>query len=57
MTTREFYTNERDEARLEALKWKEAHDKKAQELINLQGKFREYRTVVLVALQTLNEIT
>ena len=57
MTTREFYTNERDDARLEALKWKEAHDKKAQELINLQGKFREYRTVVLVALQKLNEIT
>lgn len=54
--TEEFYTNELDEARLLARKWQEAHDKKAQELINLEGKFREYKLVILAAMKTLNNI-
>ena len=56
MISKEFYTDELDAAKLEAREWKEAHDKKAQELINLEGKFREYKLVILAAMKTLNNI-
>jgi len=56
MISKEFYTDELGAAKLEAREWKEAHDKKAQELINLEGKFREYKLIILAAMKTLNNI-
>ena len=53
--TEEFYTTELNEAKRLARKWQEAHDKKAQELINLQGKMREVRITLLTAFKFINE--
>jgi len=55
MASDEFYTNELDQARLEARKWQEAHDKKAQEVINLKGKLREVRVTLLTSFKFINE--
>jgi hypothetical protein len=55
MITEDFYTTELDAAKHEARQWQEAHDKKAQELINLQGKMREVRITLLTAFKFINE--
>ena len=46
MISKEFYTNELDEARLEARQWKEAHNKQAQLAINLAGRLRAIKQVL-----------
>jgi hypothetical protein len=53
--TEEFYTTELNEAKRLAKKWQEAHDEKAQELINLQGKMREVRLTLLTTFKFINE--